>query len=136
MGPASIELKRRFKLDGTETKVNYNEAKYSQFLAVLITPLIEKDDNLDIVKSKYTFGSLAWNAAIIREKDEGMYQKVKKDIMAMMPDDEIRDELFESLVNRKINEFSEYKNLITDFEIKKIKGTDYDLSVATSILKQ
>lgn len=133
LGPASLELQKRTELNGDATKANHHVVKYSELLAALISPIIEKHDNIDIVKSKYSFGTMAWNAAIIREKDENMYQKARKDIMAILPDDEIREQLFDSLVIRKQKEFSEYENFIVDFEIKKIKGADYDLSVATSI---
>ena len=45
------------------------------------------------------------------------------------------EQLFDEMVKRKEEEFSEYKNIIADFEIKKIKGLDYDLTVATTPLK-
>ena len=35
---------------------------------------------------------------------------------------------------RKKMEFAEYTNIIMDVEIKKIRGLDYDLTVATSPL--
>lgn len=97
--------------------------------------MIEKTDNLTIIKTKYTFGAHAWNAAVMRERSEDVYQLAKKDVSAMMPDVPEVGQLFEEMVKHKQEAFSEYKNIIADFEIKKIRGLDYDLTVATISLK-
>ena len=36
------------------------------------------------------------------------------------------EQLFDDMVQRKQEVFFEYKNIIADFEIKKIRGVDYD----------
>jgi hypothetical protein len=77
-----------------------------------------------------------WNISILREKSEEVYQLAKKDIARIMPfyASEI-EQLFDEMVKRKQEKFFEYKNIIADFEIRKIRGLDYDLTVATNPLK-
>ncbi len=87
-----------------------------------------------IIRTKYTFGAHAWNAAILRQKSEDIYQLAKKDISSIMPDVPEIENLFDEMVKRKDDEFIDYKNIIVDFEIKNIRGVDYDLTVATSPL--
>lgn len=52
-----------------------------------------------------------------------------------MPDTPEVEQLFDEMVKRKQEEFAEFKNIIADFEIKKTLGLDYDLTVATTPLK-
>jgi 16S rRNA C1402 N4-methylase RsmH len=100
-----------------------------------VHPIVGVNDDITIIKTKYTFGAQAWNAATMREKSEELYQLAKKDVSAIMPGSTEITQLFEEMVKRKQKEFSAFKNIIADFEIKKIRGFDYDLTVATIPLK-
>ena len=112
-----------------------NIAKYSELLKEFVHPIVSEADDISIVRTKYVFGAHAWNAAIMREKSEEVYQLAKKDISSIMPDVPEIEQLFDEMAKRKQEEFSEFKNIIADFEIKKIRGLDYDLTVATTPLK-
>ena len=107
----------------------------SELLKEFVYPILSETDDISIVRTKYTFGAHAWNAATLREKSEEVYQLAKKDISSKMPNIPEIEQLFDEMVKRKQEEFSEFKSIIADFEIKKIRGLDYDLSVATTPLK-
>jgi len=135
LGPAGIALQKRTALNGGETKINQAKVKYSELLKAFVHPIVAKNDDITIIKTKYTFGAHAWNAATMREKSEEAYQLAKKDFINISPNVPEVGQLFDEMVKRKQDEFSEYKNIIADFEIKKIRGLDYDLTVATIPLK-
>ncbi|MDI9364224.1 MAG: hypothetical protein QM541_04680 [Flavobacterium sp.] len=135
LGPASKALQQRNASIGIETRLNTSKMKYSELLKEFVHPIVSETDDISIVIAKYTFGVHAWNAAILREKSEEVYQLAKKDISLTMPHAPQIEQLFDEMVKRKQEEFSEFKKLIADFEIKKIRGLDYDLTVATMPLK-
>lgn len=134
-GPAGIALQKRTALNDGKTIINQGAIKYSELLKAFVHPIITKNDDMAIIKTKYTFGAHAWNAATMREKSEELYQLAKKDFTNISPNVPEAAQLFDEMVKRKQEEFSEYKNIIADFEIKKIHGLDYDLTVATMPLK-
>ena len=135
LGPAGIELQKRNAGKGLETRLNTGKIKYSELLKEFVHPLVSEDDDLSVIKTKYTFGAFAWNAATAGEKSEEVYQLAKKEVSSIMPDVPEIELLFDEMVKRKQEVFSDYKNIIADFEIKKIRGLDYDLTVATIPLK-
>ncbi|MFO0477954.1 MAG: hypothetical protein ACK50L_04125 [Bacteroidota bacterium] len=135
LGPASKALLERNTNTGVETRLNTGKIKYSELLKEFVHPIVSETDDISIVRTKYTFGAHAWNAATLREKSEEVYQLTKKDISSIMPDTPEIEQLFDEMVKRKQEEFSEFKSIIADFEIKKIRGLDYDLTVATTPLK-
>ena len=71
----------------------------------------------------------------MREKSEKGYQSAKKEVSSITPDVPEIELLFDEMVKRKQEILSDYKNIIADFEIKKIRGLDFDLTVATTPLK-
>jgi hypothetical protein len=135
IGPASKTLQERITKNGIEIRLNNGKVKYSELLKEFVNPIISHEDDISIVRTKCVFGAQAWNAAIFREKNEDVYQLAKSDIIKIMPDMPEIEQLFDEFVKRKQEEFSEFKNIIADFEIKKIRGLDYDLTVATTPLK-
>ena len=135
LGPAGKELQERNAKNGIETRLNNGKIKYSELLKEFVHPLVSENDDISIVRTKYTFGAHAWNAAILREKSEEVYQLARKEISSLMPDVPEIELLFDEMIKRKREVFSDYKNIIADFEIKKIRGLDYDLTVATTPLK-
>jgi hypothetical protein len=135
LGPAGVALQKRTTLNGGQTIINQSKIKYSELLKAFVHPIVGVNDDITIIKTKYTFGAQAWNAATMREKSEELYQLAKKDVSAIMPGSTEITQLFEEMVKRKQKEFSAFKNIIADFEIKKIRGFDYDLTVATIPLK-
>jgi len=129
-GPAKEELQERIEAKGGKPELNSGKIKYSDLLKSFVEPILDDDDPIEIVKTKYLFAIVAWNAAITKEFSEEEYLLEKENIfkiIAEVPDGKL---LFEGLIKRKQEEFSEYKNIIVDFEIKKISGPDYELIVA------
>lgn len=135
LGPAGIALQKRTALNGGQTKINQSVVKYSELLKAFVHPIISESDDIAVIKTKYTFGAHVWNAAIIREKSEELYQSAKKDFTKIAPNAPEIEQLFEEMAKRKEEKFSEYKNIIADFEITKIRGLDYDLTIITIPLK-
>lgn len=135
LGPASKVLQERNVNSGIETRLNTGKIKYSELLKEFVHPIVSDTDDISIVRTKYTFGAHAWNAATLREKSEEVYQLAKKDISTIMPNVPEIEQLFDEMVKRKQEDFFEFKNIIADFEIKKIRGLDYDLTVATTPLQ-
>lgn len=135
LGPAGKALVQRNVNSEMKTRLNTGKIKYSELLKEFVHPILSETDDISIVRTKYTFGAHAWNAATLREKSEEVYQLAKKDISSKMPNIPEIEQLFDEMVKRKQEEFSEFKSIIADFEIKKIRGLDYDLSVATTPLK-
>ena len=134
-GPSSIAIRKRAELNGGATVLNQDKIKYSELLESFVHPIVKEEDPIDIVRTKYTFGAHAWNAAIMKEKNEELYLLAKKDLASIIPNVPEIELLFEEMIKRKQEEFADYKNIIADFEIKKLRGHDYDLTVATTQLK-
>ncbi len=132
LGPAGKALQIKNAQNGIATRLNSSKIKYSELLEEFVQPLVGKDDDILIVRTKYAFGAHAWNAATLRERSEELYQSAKKEVSSIMPDVPEIEQLFDDMVQRKQEVFFEYKNIIADFEIKKIRGVDYDLTVATT----
>lgn len=135
LGPAGKELQERNAENGIVTRLNNDKIKYSELLKEFVRPLMSEGDNIAIVRTKYTLGAYAWNAAILREKSEKGYQSAKKEVSSITPDVPEIELLFDEMVKHKQEWFADYKNIIADFEIKKIRGLDFDLTVATTPLK-
>jgi hypothetical protein len=135
LGPASKVLQERNSNGEVEIRLNNGKVKYSELLKAFVNPIVSESDDISIVRTKYLFGVHAWNAATLREKSEEVYQLAKKDVSSIMPNVTEIEQLFDEMVKRKQEEFSEFKNIIADFEIKKIRGLDYDLTVAATLLK-
>lgn len=130
LSPAGKILVKRSVKKGGEIWINKGEIKYSELLEEYVKPIISPNDDIAIIKTKYIFGAHVWNATILREKSEEIYQLAKKDVIKICPNKAEFEKLFDEMAKRKQEEFSEYKNIIADFEIKKNRGLDYDLTVA------
>lgn len=135
LGPAGKILQKRSINKGSEIRINNGKIKYSELLKEFVHPIVSEMDDISIVKTKYMFGAFAWNAAILREKNEDVYQLTKKDMIKIIPNVPELEQLFDEMVKRKQEKFNEFKNIIADLEIKKNRGFDYDLTVATTPLK-
>ena len=135
LGPASKILQERRAKSGMKAILNSGKVKYSELLTEFVQPIVNEMDDISIIRAKYAFGVHAWNSAILKEKSEDMYQETKKNIAKTIPDMPEIGQLFDEMVKRKQEEFFEYKNIIIDFEIQKIRGLDYDLTVATTPFK-
>lgn len=133
-GPGSKEIKKRVESKGGEVRLNKEKTRYSELLKSFVKPLLENNDSIEIIRNKFTLGSTIWNAATLREKNEEAFLSARNRLVTAInsiPNFEI---LFDEMVKRKQDEFSEYKNIILDFEIKKLKGLDYELSIATTLM--
>jgi hypothetical protein len=135
LGPASKKLQERNAEKGIKVQLNTGKVKYSELLKEFVLPIVSPKDDISIIRKKYSFGAVVWNVAVLKEESEEIYQSVKKDVIENLPDDPRGRELFDELEKRKLEKFSEYKNIIADLEIEKIKGGDYDITVATVPLK-
>lgn len=135
IGPSGIAIQKRAALAGDKIIINRDKVKYSELLTKLVYPILSATDDINLVKTKYIFALHAWNAAVMKEKSDKLYQLAKKEFTAVMPGVPELEELFEEMVKRKEDEFAAYKNIIADLEIKKIRGIDYDVTVATMPLQ-
>lgn len=134
LGSASVELRKRTDNLGLVVRQNQSETKYSELLKYFMRPIIDDDDNLDIVRAKYILGVAAWNSAIMKEKSKKAYEAAKQEIASVMPDSPELLLLFEEMVRRKQDGFAKYKNIIVDFELQELKGAHFELSVASKQL--
>ncbi|MCX6238220.1 MAG: hypothetical protein NTY07_11810 [Bacteroidia bacterium] len=135
LGPAAKTLKQRNDEKGITTIINQGKIKYSELLNSFVAPILEEADDISIIRTKFALGVFAWNAAILRDRDEEAFRKVKKEILELTPDIMEIEQLFDEMVKAKMEEYKEFTNIITDFEIKRSRGIDYDLTVATTPLK-
>ena len=131
-GPAQSEMKKRVTSQGAEVRLNTNPVKYSNLLKEYAEPMLQDDDSVSDLKTKFFFGIQMWNAAVMKERNEEVYLKLRHEIMSVIKDIPEGEKVFDDLMKRKQDKFAEYKNFIVDFEIKKIRGMDFELSVATS----
>ena len=131
-GPASIELKRRNELKGGIVTINNSPIKYSEVLSVFVSGIINKNDDIEEVRTKYMIASHAWNCSLMRAKDENTFQKGREMVSKFSHKDATA--IFDKLTAKWDKEFSDYKRLIADVEIKPTYGINYDLSVATQEL--
>jgi hypothetical protein len=132
LGPAGKALQQKSKELGVETQLNMSGVKYSDLLKLFVEPTIEKTDGVSDLKTKLAFGLLAWNAAIMGEKDEKYILGTKEELIKLTPGNNEILQLFDEMVTRKHEKFGQYKGIIEHFELRKIKGVDYDLTVAYS----
>lgn len=132
LGPASIEIRKRAEKAGLIVRKNQSKIKYSELLKYFVLPFISEAEDFNIVRTIHAIGAAAWNAAIMKEKSEEDYLRAKKEIGSVIPKIPEIELLFEEMVQRKQDEFAEYKKIILDFEIKKISETEYQLTVGTT----
>jgi hypothetical protein len=131
-GPAGQVMRSRIVKNGFKTKLNDEPVKYSELLKLFVQPIIMNTDNFSIIRTKYLFAVHVWNTVIMRERSEDLYQMAKKDLLKLSGNQTDFEELFNEMEKRKKEEFNEFKNIIADMEIKKIRGLNYDLTVATT----
>lgn len=134
LGPAAKTLKQRNAEKGITTVINQGKVKYSELLKAFVSPMIDETDDISIVRTKYMFGAFFWNAAILKSQSEELFLKAKSDVMELTPDIPETEPLFDEMVKIKLTDFGEFTNIIADLEIKKTRGIDYDLTVATTPL--
>ena len=130
LGPAGRKLRKKTSLSGVKTIIRQSKVKYSDLLYALVDPIILQTDSIATIKTKYTFGTHVWNAAIMREKSEEFYQSAKKDFTNLSPNLAEIGQLFDEMAKQKQEAFSEYTDIIIDLEIKPLGENDYDLAVA------
>jgi hypothetical protein len=76
-------------------------------------------------------GFQAWNAAIIRNHDEELFQVTRGLLEVTLPGDIEIVELFDLFVVRKMEVFFNFNRVIVEFEVNVKQGLDFDLSIAT-----
>ena len=109
--------------------------KYSEVLKAFVSPIIDELDDISIVRSKYMLGAFAWNAAILKGENEESFKLAKKEILELTPEIPEIEPLFDEMVTTKLEDFGEFTFIIADFEIKKMRGIDYELTVAITPVK-
>ncbi|MDD3686180.1 MAG: hypothetical protein PHE56_05375 [Bacteroidales bacterium] len=130
LGPAGKAIQQKSKEMGVETRLNTSGVKYSDLLKEFIDPILHKNDSISMIKLKVGFGALVWNATIMGEKDEKHILSAKEEVLKLSPNDRDLEQLFDEMVRRKQEEFYQFKNIIVKYELRKIRGLDYDLTVA------
>lgn len=135
LGHAAQTLKQRNDEKGIITTINQGKVKYSELLKAFVSPIIDELDDISIVRSKYMLGAFAWNASILKSNNEESFLLAKKEILDLTPDIPEIEPLFDEMVNTKLEDFGEYTFIIADFEIKKMRGIDYELTVAITPVK-
>lgn len=135
LGPASFELKQRISKNGIEIQSNKGKIKFSELLQEFVQPFISDYDDISVVRDKFTIGVHAWNTANAKIKMKEIYQFAKADIIKIVPGIPNVEQIFDKMIERKQKKYPEYNTFFADFEIKKIHGDDYDLSVATTTLE-
>jgi|GEM_PF-970463 len=134
LGPAGQIIRERSENQNAKYIHNIGSVKYSELLKEFVSTIIDDTDDIATLKSKFLFGSFVWNAAIMKDVNEDVYNSAKNEVLSLGPNFPDIDVMFETMALRKKMEFAEYTNIIMDVEIKKIRGLDYDLTVATSPL--
>ena len=135
LGPAAQTLKQRNDGKGIITTINQGKVKYSEVLKAFVSPIIDELDDISIVRSKYMLGAFAWNAAILKGENEESFKLAKKEILELTPEIPEIEPLFDEMVTTKLEDFGEFTFIIADFEIKKMRGIDYELTVAITPVK-
>lgn len=113
-----------------------DNAKNTGLLDSFVNSIIIEGDESDIIKTKYFFAIRAWNAALIKEKSEEIYQTILKDILKITSGSPEMELLFDELVLRKQAEFTQHKNLFVDFKFVKLNEINYDIRVSTAPLTE
>jgi hypothetical protein len=131
-GPASQTLQKRISDSGSQIIANTGKIKYSELLTDFIQPILTNSDDIETIKTKLKISVLAWNTSMQMKNDGEVYKFVKQDVLSKMDDPLKSYKMFDKMIARKNQMFIEFTNLITDFEIRKIRGFDYDLTVATT----
>jgi hypothetical protein len=124
-------LQKRNTLANIEFVINHSGVKYSDLLKKFIEPIVSSNDDFSLTKAKLTFGSMVWNMAIVREKNEKMFQETKNEIISSMTDEPEIEQLIDDLVWRKQNLFAKYKNIIADIELIQKTNSDFNLTVSS-----
>ncbi|HMG16692.1 MAG TPA: hypothetical protein VK590_14640 [Saprospiraceae bacterium] len=107
---------------------NKSKVKYSELFTSFVSYIIDEEDSFEIIKLKYFLAMNAWNLSVIKEFKPDMYDEIKRDIYPMI-ERETGIELLEEMQEHKKDKYSEYKVLFESFDIKKIHGFDYNVTV-------
>lgn len=129
----SASFKSKLESEGNTVIYNKSKVKYSELLDSFVQPLLGPDDTLDSIKTKFIFGAFVWNAAIIRENSEDEFIAAKKHVLSNLTHIPDTESVFDEMVNRKQEEFSEFRHLIIEVDVEKKSGLDYQLNIAVSI---
>ena len=130
--PYAHTLKMRNTQNGMGTILNEATVKFSDLLKQFVFPALTMDDDLGALQAKFFFGLNAWNAAVVKEKDEKKYQLLKKEFLYIVQNDPAANQLYDEMVQAKKEDFSMYKNMFVDLEIKQIEDSGFDLSVCVT----
>lgn len=112
-----------------------NRVKYSELFQHFIVPLLSPGDTISITKAKIRFGIMAWNAALFKDNNDKLYRDTLNEsgeVYNTIYEGKPADSLLEEMIDRKINKFSPYRNLIVDFELKWKVGNNYVIKVSTA----
>ena len=134
---ASLEKKLRQKLVPFEEIVVSppGEVKMSEVLEDFVKPYRKEANTKDAMERLLTLAVIAWNAALFKESERQEIinqiitdkifqgeQKLKAEIKEIVKEMSARKELY----------FSEYKQMIVDFEVKDV-GCGYQIAVASTL---
>jgi hypothetical protein len=126
------KIRKRSEMNGFRIKLNDGKFKYSDIIEQFLQPMISDDDDLAMLKSKYSFGAIIWNSVVFRHKDELEFQNARKKVCSLTPDIEGFEKIFDEMVKRKEKYFSKYKFMLADFDITRQGQSDFHLTVAVT----
>ncbi|MDP3914725.1 MAG: hypothetical protein Q8R96_13415 [Bacteroidota bacterium] len=126
------KIMKRSEMNGIEIRLNQGKFKYSDIIEQFLQPMISDDDDLAMLKSKYSLGAIIWNSVVFRHKDELEFQNARKKVCSLTPDIERFEKIFDEMVKRKEKYFGKYKFMLADFEITPQGQSDFHLTVAVT----
>jgi len=107
---------------GQKIELNQSETKYSSLLLDLIQPFLSETPNPDDLFDMLDIGVIAWNTGNVKGIVPKIYDTYMK---SMLSDKNVKKEdldLFNTLVDRKVKEFSDHTHFIEDFELNEGKN--------------
>ncbi len=126
------KIRYRSEKEGFKVKINEAKFKYSEIIEQFLQPMINDDDDLTILKSKYSFGAIVWNSVVFRHRSELEFQNARKNVCSVMPDVKDLERMFDEMAVRKEKHFGKYKFMVADFEITPQGKSGFHLTVAVT----
>lgn len=134
------QIKKRLDKElNVDVKFNYKNnpkrRKISDVVSEMIQPLLEDARSFKEEKSIVGMGIMAWNLGVIKKNNgEKEMQKALKGFVIMIPK-EIRDLLL-NYSDIKCKNYSEYNELIVDYEFTRLNSHQNNLTVSYKMINE
>ena len=122
-----------------DVKFNYNNnpngRKISDVISEMIQPLMEKAKTFDEEQNIVGLGVMAWNLGVIKKNNgEKEMQKALKGFSMTFPK-QIKNLLFD-YSEIKCENYSEYNELIVDYEFTRLNANQNNLTVSYKLINE